>query len=160
VDIQPNILPMDPLSIITGAVTLIAAADSLVNALRKLRSLQGSKGEIDALINEVSDLQAVLSDIESTLVDRRTASVCTSSMPSMLDRAQAKLLELDGIIKESLINSTGSKFSLPITQWKWSKEKPRINGIQDELRSMRLNLVAGLGAINWYVILIGFILRR
>jgi len=54
---------MDPLSFAAGIIAVLNLAGSLGGALKKLHRLQHASDEFLALVNEISDFQAVLSNV-------------------------------------------------------------------------------------------------
>ena len=55
---------MDPLSIIASIIAISSFATASLNVILKIR---GASDEVQALINEISDLSAIIKDVEHTL---------------------------------------------------------------------------------------------
>jgi hypothetical protein len=139
---------MDPLSLVASILTIGA---TMGVTLRALRSAQNAPVEVQALANEVTDIMAVVRDIEAALVESQLHQNAPSSLVSLLEKAHAKILDLDAIIKLRLENvQQGTQYAAQIPRFSWLRERPRVRRFQQELREIRLNLVATLGVTNLY----------
>ena len=68
--VNPSSLPImaDPLSITASIIAVVGAAECVTKTLAKIRSIRNAPDELLALINEVSDLKIILSDIQNYIV--------------------------------------------------------------------------------------------
>ncbi|KAL8694797.1 MAG: hypothetical protein Q9224_003507 [Gallowayella concinna] len=129
---------MDPLSISASVVTLLGVAEGVSRGLRKLLKLRGVPDLVLALNNEVSDLQLLLNEV-GTLVQKEARSV--HSLPRILERIQAKLNNLDLILRRFSTN-TGPKWPARVL---WLKEEPNVLRIRNELGTLKQDLTTALG---------------
>ncbi|KAI9873434.1 MAG: hypothetical protein M1830_000415 [Pleopsidium flavum] len=138
---------MDPLSVTASVLTVVGAAGAVLKSLKKLSSFRRAPEEVHALIDEVSDLQTVLRDIETFLQERRENDRSLHrvlGLSVLLERAKDKLLELDSIIHYRLINHQHSDSGFEVARTKWVGEKTAVASIQQALRDIRLNLTTAL----------------
>jgi hypothetical protein len=111
---------MDPLSIVASVSALAALARGCVEVIACLRQAMGSTPvELSALINDVSDLEFVLSKMapvsQGQPVDK-TEEGLLSALQSHISRATAQLQMLHGLIQRSL----------PADSKKWDRTKANI----------------------------------
>ncbi|KAI9881095.1 MAG: hypothetical protein M1830_008253 [Pleopsidium flavum] len=138
---------MDPLSVTASVLTVVGAAGAVLKSLKKLSSFRRAPEEVHELIDEVSDLQTVLRDIETFLQERRENDRSLHrvlGLSVLLERAKDKLLELDSIIHYRLINHQHSDSGFEVARSKWVGEKTAVASIQQALRDIRLNLTTAL----------------
>jgi hypothetical protein len=140
---------MDPLSIGASALTV---AGALVGALRAVQTVRKAPTEIQSLINDVSDLQAVISEVTTALQVRvkpeELPPDSLRALQGLLDKATAKLLQLDNVIHKCL-GPVGTRGTIsPLGRLKWPRERPVVRQLQNELREIKLGIATLWGAAN------------
>ncbi|EFR04046.1 hypothetical protein MGYG_07052 [Nannizzia gypsea CBS 118893] len=139
---------MDPLSVTASIIAIGTVAGKICSAFTELRSLCRSlPGRLHALNNEVADLEIVLFELAS-LTERRTVFVDSDrpSLQHLVKQAEVKLLELQEII--SRLRVAYRDAPVPFALGAFSKEKTRLHGLQEEIRSVKCDLNIMLGASN------------
>lgn len=143
---------MDPLSVTTGILAITGLAASTCAGIAELRALCKSlPGRLHAVNNEVADLELVLSQIalvlqkRSNLPDRKQFD----AIPHLLRQARTKLVELDGVVQHLTAVSRNSKVPL-LAASAWRKEQPRLQALQDDIRTIKSSLNIMLGTSNSY----------
>lgn len=137
---------MDPLSISASVVALLGAADGVSRGLRKLLKLRGVPDLILALNNEVSDLQLLLNEVGSLVKTNEGVGLHfpkpagVHSLPRILERIQAKLSNLDVVLRR--FSANGPNLSAKVL---WLKEEPNVLRIRNELGSLKQDLTTALG---------------
>ncbi len=142
---------MDPLSIATAILGIGAIAASTARAFEELRVVcKTLPGRLHALSNEVSDIELVLGQVASVVGERATDSIIGQSeshLQHLLDQAGSKLGELRTIV-ENLTN-TCKTTKVPIFRvHTWRKNQPRLQTLQEDIKTVKCNLNILLGASN------------
>ncbi|KAK2882614.1 hypothetical protein FQN49_000186 [Arthroderma sp. PD_2] len=139
---------MDPLSLTAGIIAVGTIAGQICSAFTELRSLCHSlPGRLHALNNEVADLEIVLCELAS-LTEQRTALPHSdqSSLQHLLKQAKTKLLDLQSIV--SRLRRAYRDAAVPFVLGAFSKEKAKLQALQEEIRSVKCDLNIMLGASN------------
>ena len=135
---------MDPLSLTTGILALISACATAAATFGKIRRLNEAPEIIQALNNEISDLQLLLVDMRVYMervqsrastppkVDEAVFRLCAST----LGRIRDKILEVDSLIQYRLIkedNEAGTR----VHRGSFVRYRDKIIKFQAELREYR-----------------------
>ena len=132
---------MDPLSIIASTIAIACAT---AQTLETLKSIYGANSELHALMNEVSELQIVLPEVERVILERRTHQQLpqgtVDKICKLLEGAKDSLHSLDNIIKDRLIHSYSPSGEAKVARLAWLRQKSKVRRIQQELRGTRSNL--------------------
>ena len=141
---------MDPLSLTASIMAVLGAGGSVASSIERIISLRNAPDAILALNNEISDFQLVVGMIQESLQDYESQDSADSTpyaenLESVLVRAREKLLELDMLIQYRL-TTPGSQGGL--NRIAWVLEQRKVKMIHDEIRSIRINLVAMIGALT------------
>ena len=142
---------MDVISAVSGIITLLGAGGTIVGGLERLSSLREAPNTILALNNDVSDFRFVVLELISVLqhepITSSTSQAFSQNLDSVLRRARDKLVELECLIEYRLLAAhSGSEMRLNKTAW--VLERHKVKRIQEEIRSIRLNLITMLGVLN------------
>jgi hypothetical protein len=109
---------MDPLSLTASIITVSALAQEVGKTLRKLHQLRHVSDEIHSLVNDVSDLQAVLGEVDRAVIQyQATAHLpeeVVAPLSQTVEAAKKKLLELDQMPDA---RTKGAKLGL---KWFWA----------------------------------------
>ena len=144
---------MDPLSIATAGIAFAGATSQLAKCIQRLRAIRQAPLEIKLLLEEVLDLSGLLDQLEPTQRQgqRQTWNNINGSESEKtggaglewhITRTSSKLRELDSLLQEH--SSKPARFG--INHLGWSKTRQRANALREDLKVLRLNLTASLGA--------------
>ena len=138
---------MDPLSLTAGIIAVLQIAGSVGKGLRSLHHLRHLSNDIHGLTNAVSDLQAVLLEVDRVVAQyQATAHLpdeAVSSLLGVVGSAKHYLLELDSMI----IKCSGKDAKFTVAKLNWVRIKNRATFIQERLSDVKINLVATLGTL-------------
>ena len=137
---------MDPLSITAGGLAIAGAIGQVAKCIQRLRAIRQAPEEIKLLLEEVLDLNGLLHQLEPSQSQKCDASDKTVPAGVGLDwhiaRTSCKLQELDYLLQEH--TSKPARFG--IDHLGWSKGRQRANALRRDLKVLRQNLTASLGA--------------
>ena len=142
----------DPLSVTAGIIAVLGAIESVTKTLARIKSIRNAPNELLALINEVSDLKLILSDVQSYLAD------CTASqqlpreplqhMSTLANRARDRLLELDELIQYRFTKADSTTDQIKVSRREWARARSTIETFRQSLRDIRLNIVTQMVVVN------------
>ncbi|KAL9067376.1 MAG: hypothetical protein Q9157_006830 [Trypethelium eluteriae] len=141
---------MDPLSVSASIVALVGAATTAVKIIKKLHD---APSEVCGLLEEISDLQAVLAGLHTVVTnlsaeDRSpTTRLLTQSLSDLLDRAKSKIVKIGGIIHGILDRPAAENGKAKVSRVSWLMEKSNVRALQEDIRSIKLSLALLLGAV-------------
>ncbi|KAI4093490.1 MAG: hypothetical protein LQ344_002903 [Seirophora lacunosa] len=142
---------MDPLSIAASVIAVAGLAASTSRAFQELRSLcKTLPGRLHALSNEVADFELVLHQVGIAFEERSTDPLFkdhASSIPKVLQGADRKLEELRAIVQKFSRSCRGSRAPF-IGALTWRKDLPKLQALQEDIRTIKCNLNILLGASN------------
>lgn len=139
---------MDPVSITAAGIAFAGAVGQAAKCIQRLRAIRQAPIEIKLLLEEVLDLSGLLKQLEPTQSQRFDGSEKTVRRPPVVGldwqiaRTSSKLQELDSLIQEH--SSKPARFG--IDHLGWPKGRQRANTLREDLKVLRLNLSASLGA--------------
>ena len=138
---------MDPLSIATAGIAFAGATSQLAKCIQRLRAIRQAPLEIKLLLEEVLDLSGLLDQLEPTQRQvlngsEKKEKKTGAGLEWQITRTSSKLQELDSLLQEH--NSKPARFG--INHLGWSKTRQRANTLREDLKVLRLNLTASLGA--------------
>ena len=146
-----SVYAMDVLSAVSGIITLLGAGGTIIQGLERLSSLREAPNTVLALNNEVSDFRVAILELMSILQQESAISSISraynNNLGSVLRRAQDKLMELESLIKYRLLTPTSGS-EIRLNKSAWILERHKIKQIQEEICSIRINLITILGIIN------------
>ena len=146
--------PMDPLSITASAIAVLGAFRQAVKSAERLRAVRRAPEELKLLLKEVTDLSELLKDAQ--LAQRPPAYEETDAFatpipnpsPTSLDwhisRTSTVLQDLDSLVEDHA--SRTDRRRLDHGHWGWHQGRRKANALREELKVLRLNLAASLGA--------------
>ena len=138
----------DPLSLAASVIAVATVAAQISKAITKLRVFNELPGRLQALKNEITDLEVVLHHMHSLVEERKVMPRADqASLVSLLERANLKLRELATVIDRIGVSCVGGG-KLVNRAASWWKEKPRVQALQDDIREVKGNLNILLGASN------------
>ena len=143
---------MDPLSATASILTVIGAAGALVKGFKKVVDLGHAKAELSSLLKELAGLEIVIRLVENaklTLQERENPGWQTRQtvpgLDELLSMAKASVLKLKELVYNDLTRLSSSG-NVKIDKFRWIKDKSLLSPIQQDIQSVRGNLVACLSA--------------
>ncbi|KAF2219190.1 hypothetical protein BDZ85DRAFT_46813 [Elsinoe ampelina] len=139
---------MDPLSVTAG---IIAIGGFTTASLKVILKVRGASDEIQALINEISDLSAIVKDVEHTLLHNKHLTKETpgfSNLHTVLVRAKTTITHLHAFVNSVLIKEESMLRNERLSRTTWLKQKPQVSKYQHDLLSIRTELSQALGLAN------------
>jgi hypothetical protein len=142
---------MDPLSISVGGIAIIGAVIASCKAVHGIGSnLKNAPKEIQHLLIECNELQAVLSDIAAANELRLSPSTVGDAAPTAFSSALTDhIKKAEGIlqklteVKDSLCRvSAGNAEELHFRRIGWLKEKKRVKLLQKDMNKLKLSFGA------------------
>ena len=146
---------MDPLSLATGVVTLLGACSVVTKTFRRILSLKDAPPLIQALNNEISDLQLALMDVNdyvqqikqsrasTPIADARILRMCSLT----IDDTREKIQEIDSLLHSRLLKpSSGGK--LEIKYPSLVREFSHLIKHQGDIRHSRQRILSVLSHIS------------
>ena len=128
----------------------IAVAQALTSILKTFKTFHDADAEIDALVDEISEVELVIIDVEKAIFDRErygtTSLARTESMNRLIASAKVKLDTLNAIVNRKLICPSTTVGETRIARLSWLRQKTNIKRQQDSLRQTRERLSTLLDA--------------
>ena len=145
---------MDPLSFTASIIAVVTIAIQVAQSLQKLKVMHDASDALCAVINEVTDLGLVLSQINMIVDSQKSEGEALDPVFSCISRIaeqiKVNLLRLDNRIHIRLLKPVIAREGHQVRRIVWLREKSSILKIQDRLRILRLGLVASIGARSLY----------
>ena len=134
---------MDPLSIVTSAVTI---ASAITTSLRLLQQMHDAPKYVTVLLQELSDFEIILAEVDKFLSDSPPTDISQSTILSQyINTALLTLTEIDFLIKTKFLRR-GSDGSEPaVRRLACLKSTSRLKELQNTLQSVKMNLTTMLG---------------
>ncbi len=131
-------------------VAITGAAGTAVKSLETLQSLHDRHDEVNGLINEVSDLRAVLLEIGSVVRQDDTPFQQSQilALDQILISARKRLLQLEKLLHFRLLQLPNTAGQIKAGKIPWVTEKLRLKTHQDGLASVKLSLAAMLSTMS------------
>ena len=132
---------MDPLSAGASAITVLGAALSVAKlSLQFLKTIKKAPKAIQDLIDEVKQIDAILSDVKDACQHGQQWS---ASLELLLPRAKAKLQDLDELIHFRLVKA---KENVEVDRFAFAKHQGKVYGLKEDLRNLRQDITTALSA--------------
>ena len=143
---------MDPLSITTGVLAVLGACSTLSRTFAKIRSLRQAPAFLQALNNEISDLQLALLDINDFLTGAESAGISSPGTDrevqrlcsAILDQTRETLREVEVLVNDRIAKATGGDHSR-VNFLPFIREHSRLTQLQGELRQARQRIISLFG---------------
>lgn len=147
---------MDPLSITTGIVTLLAACSTISRTFDKIRRIRHVPDILYSLNNEISDLRLILLDMHDRREEflRKDSAQLTDQdrrllelLHTVLERALSRVHESEILIATKLLKGTQkSKFKLDLMRL--SQERDRLARLQVNIRDTKQTIYGLWGQLG------------
>ena len=135
---------MDPFSLATGALTIVSLVGSALKSAENLRNALKADDQVYALINQLTDLNCVLTSVNVS--DKRFSEGQACQIGRVFERTTAKIAELEYILDHRLLKWKSRGSVLTVDRIAWLREKGKVESIQKELRSLTSTLTLTLMA--------------
>lgn len=132
---------MDPLSIVRSSLSV---AGALTVTLEQVQALCNAHGDVLGLINEVSDLRLILTEIDNVIQKRnddgRVDAGHVQGITAVLQRAQANLEHLDRLLENGVTEVDSTNGKRKIKRFAWMKQKTKLKRLEMHLKDTRITL--------------------
>lgn len=131
---------MDPLSVTTSVLTLIAACNALASTISKLHHLRHAPRELEQLEAEISALHSctdALNILLRTHSDNRSAMFDYLPLGRFVKDARQKIEQTQGFLESSVLDLSSSSKIRKSVWLKWQSEFTRL---RQDLRDVRSQL--------------------
>ena len=137
---------MDPLSISASVLTLLGAGGTLSKLLRKGIDLKNAPDVLQALNDEVSELQSTANDVNDLLwtANRDFDDPPPKSLISSLSRVKSILLQLESYISYQLTTFTADGQNTRLDRSVYLRAECRLHELKDEIQASRIALASAL----------------
>lgn len=146
---------MDPLSVIASTITIAGAVSA---SLDQIKAFYDAGNELHALMNEISELRIILSEVESATIERQSQKTLPQRSVNiiclLMTGAKDKLQQLDTMIRERLTKVHSSSSGVQVAKLAWLRQKSKVKKLQEQLKEFRLSLSSVWGAASLYVYLL------
>ena len=120
-------------------------------SMANIKRLRDAPKELLSLINETSDFQIVLLDIQNYITQntqRHQSSQELGNLPTLVDRAKEELLEVEQLIHYRLFKPESRSDQIRVSRLEWLKNKSTVGDHRQSLRDIRSNITTQMMVIN------------
>lgn len=138
---------MDGISLAASIITLLGAAKQTVKILENVRA---ASAEVHALLNEVSNLQAVCYNVRAALDDISLQPQIMGGIAGLLQQAEKTLLELNKVIHYDLIEpgTWNNDGKVEFGRLAWLQKRSKINRLRQQMRTTTKDLDLAIASMN------------
>lgn len=140
---------MDPLSITAGVVACGGAAKGTMKVLQKIRSYTNSSQEIDTLIYDLKDIQALLQRTSELIVNADLSPSKEQFLAQQVTRLGDKIAKLDQVINAPRHHIPGVSEERH-ARFSWVKHERKIKLLRNDLVDAKTNVTNALTFITAY----------
>lgn len=140
---------MDPFSLTTGVVTLLGLCIATTKIFNKIRSLKEAPELIQALNNELSDLQLLIASIDDHLRSSAKTELCHMEeerfllCSHILEDTQQTVIELENFLQRSILRPNPKQEAvLEINRTAFLKEHGQLARLQMQLQRARRRITS------------------
>ena len=141
---------MDPFSLLTGTLTVLGACATVSRTLSRIYGLKSAPALIQALNNEMSDIQLALMDVNDYLRRPRTMRASIAGTDQLffqrcscaVGQIKDKVLEVDILLQYHILKP-GKEESYSINRISFLREQDHLQQLQMDLRDAR-HQISGL----------------
>ncbi|KAL8789816.1 MAG: hypothetical protein Q9195_006650 [Heterodermia aff. obscurata] len=138
---------MDPLSITASVIACGGAAKGTIKALQKIKTYTNSSQEIDTLIHDLKDVQALLQGTSELIANADFSPSREQFLTQLVTRLGDRIGELDKFLNTPrhhvpvVSEETQARFS-------WVKHESKIKSLRDDLVDAKTNVTNALTLIT------------
>ena len=131
---------MDPLSIVSGIIAVCQAGERMGGIISCIQTLANAPGEIAALIDEISNIRATLSDLYFRVLTSPEAFGGSGCIHQVLETCLGQVQVLEDVVANSVINRDKLPFGRNLDtasrtkRMAWLRKRKKIERVKQELR--------------------------
>jgi hypothetical protein len=141
---------MDPLSITASGITIAGLGTGVVKGFKQCRRIHNAPVEVQALIDELANVQVVVRQAEDVAVERLTRlsspDRTTTSLLKFVEAAKKTILEIENKVYRKLIKDEDTAEKIKLAKLAWLRERSRIVSLRKGLHEHRMNLLVAIGS--------------
>ena len=130
---------MDPLSVTASLLTVIGTVKQVGKGLKQLKALKQAPQELDDLLDENSQFEAILKAIDNA---PWSSSSVQPELKIILSKAYEKLTEFDALIQYTLTEAGTSR---KVDRMQWVRKGLEVESLRSNLKDITLRIVALIG---------------
>ena len=130
---------MDPLSLTASLITVIGTVKQVKKGLRQLKGLHSAPRELDDLLDENSQFEAILKAIDKMSWNSNSVG---PELQTILSKAHAKLTDFDALIQYTLTEAGSSS---KVDRLKWVRRRREVEELRHDLKDITLRIVSLVG---------------
>ncbi|KAK0623673.1 ankyrin repeat-containing domain protein [Immersiella caudata] len=149
---------MDPLSIVASIVGITQAADRVLVHLSKLKPILTAPRDIQALVDELTDLSRVLEHLKDAInnlprTESNTAKISADvyeTLHGLVNGGGAALLMLEHMIENDFLKLSAKKRDgeLKVHRLAWARKIGEVQQLRQRLRDVQLIIMVQASCIN------------
>jgi hypothetical protein len=138
---------MDPLSIVSSVIAVSQAGERVDSLISCIQTLLNARRELTALVNEISNIRAALSGLNSRILNSQEAFASSRCIHQILETCLVHVEALERLVANSLTTRDGTplgsdgRTARGTKRIAWLRKQRRIEKIKQELK-------VGLSAIH------------
>jgi|TARA_R110002003_G_scaffold3_22_gene116 hypothetical protein len=152
---------MEAVGLAASIITLIGAATLTSSSLTRLWALRGTPLYVVTALNEVNDFKATLILVQSALQTGQASETVSLELSRLLDRAKERLEAFDQYLKDEVLKEEYGTHNVDHPKLRRraklkeivGQAQQQIDGLQQGLLSIKMNLVLVLSVAQLYVCL-------
>lgn len=130
---------MDPFSFTASLIAVIGTVKQVGKGLKQLKALQQAPRELDDLLDENSQFEAILQAMDNA---PWSSSSVKPELKIILSKAHEKLTEFDALIQYTLTEAGTSR---KVDRMQWVRKRLEVEGLRSSLKDITLRIVALIG---------------
>lgn len=123
---------MEPISALSSVITVVGTVRVATKVVQRLKKLKDAPDDLKDLLEDVSHFKAVVEGVENISADQPTPH-----FQEVLERANAKLLDIEKLIQYDLTEAGESD---KVDRWQWTKRKTEIAEMRVQLGKIQNDL--------------------
>ena len=138
---------MDPLSITASVIACGGAAKGTIRALQKIKTYTNSSQDIDTLIQDLKDIQALLQGTSELIANADFSPSKEQFLTQQITRLGEKIGELDRVVNAPRHRSPGVSEERR-ARLSWVKHEKKIKLLRNDLVDAKTNVANALTFIT------------
>lgn len=123
---------MEPISALSSVITVVGTVRVATKVVQRLKKLKDAPDDLKDLLEDISRFKAVVEGIERMPADQPTPHI-----QEVLERANAKLLDIEKLIQYNLTEAGESD---KVDRWQWTKRNTEIAEVRVQLGKIQNDL--------------------
>ena len=130
---------MDPLSLTASLIAVVGTVKQVQKGLGQLKRLHNAPRELDDLLDENSQFEAILQAIEKTPWKSNGVG---PELQTVLSKAHAKLADFDALIQYTLTEAGSSS---KVDRLQWVRRRREVEEMRHDLRDITIRIISLVG---------------